>query len=125
MAHAYGALFRIPHGLANAVFLPHVLELVPDLYTGKIDQLAQALNLETKDQSTAELLTAIVAKIRNLQEEVGLPKDFLDFDIPGDSLELTIQAAHSDPAAMNFPLPAELITEIGRRVASLQVPQAT
>nr|WP_232336802.1 iron-containing alcohol dehydrogenase [Planococcus lenghuensis] len=125
LAHAYGALFRIPHGLANAVFLPHVLELVPDLYAGKIWLLAQALNVEAKDLSTAEQLAAVVAKIRSLQEEVGLPKDFSDFDIPEDSLELTIRAVQSDPAAMNFPLPAELITEIGRRVASLQVPQAT
>ncbi|MFP3360289.1 iron-containing alcohol dehydrogenase, partial [Planococcus sp. SIMBA_143] len=46
-AHAYGALFRIPHGLANAVFLPVVMEVLPDLYLPKSKELAEALHLKT------------------------------------------------------------------------------
>lgn len=120
LAHAYGALYRIPHGLANAVFLPHVIEMIPALYLPKIDQLAQALNLDICDKSPQTLLEEVVEKIRYLQEEVGLPNDFSKYDIPDDSLPTTIAAVQSDPAAMNFPLPAELIEAIGKRVDKLQ-----
>lgn len=120
LAHAYGALYRIPHGLANAVFLPHVIEMIPALYLPKIEGLAQALNLDTRNKSPQTLLEEVVEKIRNLQEQVGLPKDFSKFDIPENSLPTIIAAVQSDPAAMNFPLPAELIEAIGKRVDKLQ-----
>lgn len=123
LAHAYGALYRIPHGLANAVFLPHVIEMIPDLYLKKIDQLAQALGLEIAEKSPQSLLGEVVAKIRSLQEEVGLPKDFSAYDIPEDSLAKTIAAVQSDPAAMNFPLPTELLEAIAKRVAPVEAPQ--
>lgn len=125
LAHAYGALFRIPHGLANAVFLPHVIELVQDLYLPKIEALAQALNLDTRDKTPQTLLMDTVAKIRSLQADVGLPSDFASYDIPEDSLEMTIAAVQSDPAAMNFPLPAPLIEAIAHRVSTIKSPQET
>jgi alcohol dehydrogenase class IV len=125
LAHAYGALYRIPHGLANAVFLPHVIEMIPHHYLKKIGMLAQALNLETKDKAPEALLGEVVEKIRSLQRDVGLPSDFSDFEIPEDSLAATIAAVQSDPAAMNFPLPAELIEAISGRVAKLKSVQET
>lgn len=125
LAHAFGALYRIPHGLANAVFLPHVIEMIPDLYLPKIGLLAQALNLDTREKEPEALLTEVVDKIRRLQQEVGLPSDFSEFDIPEDSLATTIAAVQADPAAMNFPLPAPLIEAISSRVANLKTVQET
>ena len=125
LAHAYGALFRIPHGLANAVFLPHVIELVQDLYLPKIEELAKALNLDTRGKTPQTLLMDVVAKIRALQAEVGLPNDFASYEIPADSMETIIAAVQSDPAALNFPLPAPLIEAIGQRVANVKSPQET
>ncbi|NRD79357.1 iron-containing alcohol dehydrogenase [Bacillus sp. BRMEA1] len=121
MAHAYGALFRIPHGLANAVFLPVVMELVPQLYLPKAAELAEALGVDAKNDSAETALTKVVEKIRLLQHKVGLPADFKEFQISEEQLQQTFSAVMKDPAALNFPMPPELIAAIGQRVVPLAV----
>ena len=116
-AHAYGALFRIPHGLANAVFLPIVMESIPDLYLPKARELAEALRVDvssTDDQQT--VLAKTVEKIRLLQQKTGLPQDFAQYNLTEEDLARAIPAVSSDPAAVNFPMPKELIEAVGQRV---------
>jgi alcohol dehydrogenase class IV len=121
MAHAYGALFRIPHGLANAVFLPVVMEMVPMLYLPKVAELASALNVDVKDDTPEAGLAKVVEKIRLLQHKVGLPADFKDYNISEEQLQQTVPAVMKDPAALNFPMPKELIAAIGQRVVPVGV----
>lgn len=121
MAHAYGALFRIPHGLANAVFLPVVMEMVPTLYLPKVKELAEALDVEVKGDSAEEALAKVVEKIRLLQHKVGLPADFKQYNISEENLAQTVPAVMKDPAALSFPMPKELIAAIGQRVVPLGV----
>ncbi|WHY02989.1 iron-containing alcohol dehydrogenase [Neobacillus sp. DY30] len=121
MAHAYGALFRIPHGLANAVFLPVVMEMVPTLYMPKVKELAEALDVEVKGNSAEEALAKVVEKIRLLQQKVGLPADFKQYNISEENLTQTVPAVMKDPAALSFPMPKELIAAIGQRVVPLGV----
>ncbi|PGY08434.1 iron-containing alcohol dehydrogenase [Bacillus sp. AFS031507] len=121
MAHAYGALFRIPHGLANAVFLPVVMELVPDLYLPKAAELAQALNVDVKGDTPQTALAKVIGKIKLLQYKVGLPADFKQFNISEEALQLAITAVMKDPAALSFPMPKELIAAIGQKVVPLPV----
>jgi alcohol dehydrogenase class IV len=120
-AHAYGALFRIPHGLANAVFLPVVMESIPDLYLPKISEFAKALRVEIKGEEPQEILAKVVEKIRMLQHKTGLPKDFTSYNLTGEDLERTIAAVAKDPAAVSFPMPKELIQAIGQRVVPVAV----
>jgi alcohol dehydrogenase class IV len=121
LAHAYGALFRIPHGLANAVFLPVVMEMVPTLYLPKVKELAEALDVEVKGNSAEEALAKVVEKIRLLQHKVGLPADFKQYNISEENLAQTVPAVMKDPAALSFPMPKELIAAIGQRVVPLGV----
>jgi alcohol dehydrogenase class IV len=121
MAHAYGALFRIPHGLANAVFLPVVMEMVPTLYLPKVNELAAALDVEVKGDTAEAALAKVVEKIRLLQHKVGLPADFKQYNITEENLAQTVPAVMKDPAAVSFPMPKELIAAIGQRVVPLGV----
>ncbi|MGF6950636.1 alcohol dehydrogenase class IV [Neobacillus sp. B4I6] len=121
MAHAYGALFRIPHGLANAVFLPVVMEMVPDLYLPKAAELAQALNVDVKGDTPQTALAKVIGKIKLLQYKVGLPADFKQFNISEEALQMAIPAVMKDPAALSFPMPKELIAAIGQKVVPLPV----
>lgn len=121
LAHAYGAMFRIPHGLANAVFLPVVMEMVPMLYLPKVTELAAALDVDLKDDTKEAALAKVVEKIRLLQHKVGLPADFKDYNISEEALQRTIPAVMKDPAALSFPMPKELIAAIGQRVVPVSV----
>ncbi|WP_246939396.1 iron-containing alcohol dehydrogenase [Bacillus pinisoli] len=120
-AHAYGGLFRIPHGLANAVFLPVVMENIPMLYLPKVKELAQALSVGNPSDEADTLLSKVVEKIKTLQYKVGLPSDFSAYPITSEDFEKTVAAVSSDPAALNFPMPAELIRSIGEKVVPLVV----
>jgi alcohol dehydrogenase class IV len=121
LAHAYGALFRIPHGLANAVFLPVVMEMVPALYLPKVTELASALDVEVKGGTAEAALAKVVEKIRLLQHKVGLPADFQQYNITEENLAQTVPAVMKDPAALSFPMTKELIAAIGQRVVPLGV----
>ncbi|MED3561847.1 iron-containing alcohol dehydrogenase [Bacillus xiapuensis] len=121
LAHAYGAMFRIPHGLANAVFLPVVMEYIPQLYLPKVSELAEALRVDVKGDTSETALEKVVEKIRLLQHKVGLPADFKEYNISEEALQRTIPAVMKDPAAVSFPLPKELIAAIAKRVAPLGV----
>lgn len=121
LAHAYGALFRIPHGLANAVFLPVVMENIPQLYLPRAGELAEALRVDVKDDNPEIILAKVIEKIRLLQNKVGLPADFSSYNITDEAFEQTIQAVMKDPAAISFPMPKELITAIGQRVVPIGV----
>ena len=121
-AHAYGALFRIPHGLANAVFLPVVMESIPELYLPKAKQMAAALNIRMEEnEDSASLLAKSIEKIREMQQKTGLPKDFEDKGISAEDFEKTIQAVAIDPAGATYPLAKELIESIGQKVVPLRV----
>lgn len=120
-AHAYGAMFRIPHGLANAVFLPAVMESIPSLYLPKIYQLAEALNVETGNEEGPEVLNKVINKIKLLQHKAGLPSDFSEYGISERDLEKVIPAVALDPAAVSFPMPPELIQAIGQKVVPIGV----
>jgi alcohol dehydrogenase class IV len=121
MAHAYGALFRIPHGIANAVFLPVVMELVPTLYLPKVAELAEALNVDVRGETPQIALMKVVEKIKFMQQKVGLPADFKAYNLTDEDLQSTIPAVMKDPAALNFPMPKELITAIGQKVVPVGV----
>lgn len=124
-AHAYGALFRIPHGLANAVLLPVVMEQIPALYVPKIKELAEALRLDVKDKGPESLLDEVIVKIAALQKKVGLPSDFSDYQITEDILEQAIPAVQKDPSGLSFPLQPDTIMAVGKKVFNSSPVSAT
>ncbi len=125
LAHAYGALFRIPHGLANAVFLPLVMEALPELYLPKIDQLAEAFGLDVREKTREEMLASAIQAIKDLQQDVGLPSDFSDYEIPAKSRQMIVKAVEADPAGLNFPIPSHIIASISKKVRGEQAKQTT
>jgi alcohol dehydrogenase class IV len=62
------------------------------------------------------LLAKIVENIKTLQYRVGLPSDFRSYNISYEDFEKTVAAVSGDPAALNFPMPPELIRSIGEKV---------
>ena len=86
MAYPMGGMFGIPHGLANAVLLPYVIEynLIGDLE--KFAILARVLGQNTDDLTLRESASLCVDALFNLNEDVGIPATIKDLDIPFDSI---------------------------------------
>ena len=111
-AHAFGALYHIPHGDANGVFLPIVMEALIDLYIPNAQRLAQALNMPSSDKSAADLMVDVIAKIRDIQRQVGCATDLSRWNVKAEDLEQIVMAVASDPVAMFYPIPLDKIQEI-------------
>lgn len=71
-AHNYGGKFGIPHGLANAVVLPHVMQFSLPACKAEFAHLAGILKLDGKNED--ELAQAFVDSIWKLNEDLNIPK---------------------------------------------------
>ncbi|MGG0844053.1 iron-containing alcohol dehydrogenase [Peribacillus simplex] len=120
-AHAFGALFRIPHGLANAVLLPVVMESIPELYLQKAYLIAEAFKVKIHDEDPKGILAKVVEKIRVFLSDLGLPLDFSDYGISDSDMEGILTAVMKDPAATNYPVSSELIMSVVSRVSPVSI----
>ena len=76
MAHPLGALYDTPHGVANAIILPTVMEYNAPATGDKYKYIAQAMGVEgTENMTQEEYRKAAVDAVRKLSQDVGIPAD--------------------------------------------------
>ena len=76
MAHALGAVYDTPHGVANAILLPTVMAYNADMTGTKYRDIAAAMGVKGTDSMTAEeYRAAAVDAVRKLSADVGIPAD--------------------------------------------------
>jgi len=74
VAHSLGGKYHIPHGLANAVLLPHVLTAYGSAIYPKTKKLAMAMHLAEEDTSEAAAAHRLIGWIRWFNRTMGLPE---------------------------------------------------
>ena len=85
VAHSLGGQYHIPHGLANAVLLPYVLESYGSSIHKKAKKIAIAMHLADADTPADEAAAALIAKIRQMNANMGIPtklQGIREADIP-------------------------------------------
>ena len=75
-SHAFGAVAHVPHGRANGVLLPIVMEELREFYLPYAARLAEAFGLATREQPAEVALNEVIGRIRRLQAAVRMPRDF-------------------------------------------------
>lgn len=88
MAHPMGSLFDIPHGVANALLLPTIMEFNMPKCLDKYPQIAEAMGVDIKGLTKEEASQAAVDSVRALAVKVGIPQHLSELgisekDIPG------------------------------------------
>jgi alcohol dehydrogenase class IV len=73
IAHQLGGKYGIPHGLANALVLPHVLDFCHDEAQGRLAELALIVGVGREGESDSQLAHSFIKAIRDLRTEVGIP----------------------------------------------------
>ena len=85
IAHNLGGMYNTPHGLANAVILPYVLDWYGDSIYKKLAQLADIIEIADNSMSVEEKAKIFINEIRRMNKEMNIPDKF-DFikeeDIP-------------------------------------------
>lgn len=73
IAHNFGAYYHVPHGLANAIVLPRVLDFSKPNCTARLAKLAEVSGLKKGGESEAQLADAFIAKVRAMNADYGIP----------------------------------------------------
>ncbi len=96
MAHPLGALYDTPHGVANAIILPTVMEYNAPATGEKYRDIAKAMGVNGVDtMSIEEARTAAIDAVKQLSEDVGIPANLKEIVKPED-VDFLAQSAYDD-----------------------------
>ncbi len=96
MAHPLGALYDTPHGVANAIILPVVMEYNAPATGDKYRDIAVAMGVEeAKNMSVEEARKAAVNAVRQLAKDVGIPENLKDI-VKREDLDFLAKSAYAD-----------------------------
>ena len=96
MAHTLGAMYDTPHGVANAILLPTVMEYNAPETGEKYKDIAKAMGVEgTETMTVEEYREAAINAVKKLSADVGIPADLKDIVKPED-LDFLAESAFAD-----------------------------
>ena len=96
MAHPLGALYDTPHGIANAIILPTVMEYNAEATGDKYKYIAQAMGVEgTESMTQEEYRKAAVDAVKKLAKDVGIPENLKDI-VKKEDIPFLAQSAYDD-----------------------------
>jgi alcohol dehydrogenase len=97
-AHALGALYGIPHGLANSIMLPVVMTFNLEEKPERFALIADAMGVRVDGMTPEQAARAAVQAVKDLQKSVGLTQTLKDFGVPDDreALQPLIDLAMGD-----------------------------
>lgn len=118
MAHPLSAFYNTPHGVANAVLLPYVMEFNAP-YTGeKFREIARAMGVKDVDKmSQEEYRKAAIEAVKQLKKDVNIPETLRDINVKEEDLEALSEAAMADVCTGGNPRPCskELVLEVYKK----------
>ena len=96
MAHPLGAVYDTPHGVANAILLPTVMEYNAPATGEKYRDIAKAMGVEgTEKMTQQEYRKAAVDAVRQLSQDVGIPADLKEI-VKEEDIPFLAQSAYDD-----------------------------
>ena len=98
LAHTIGAHFGVHHGLANAIFLPYVIQANRSAITDKVALLARLLNLQRGD------FDAFLDWVLQFRAQLGIPHTLAEIGLSEDQAEKMGTLAYDDPVSGGNPI---------------------
>lgn len=113
MAHPLGAFYDTPHGIANAVLLPYVMEYNAE-YTGdKFKYIAEAMGVNTDGMDQAAYRKAAVDAVKQLSKDVGIPEKLHEIGVKEEDLQALSESAFADVCTGGNPRPCTVESILG------------
>ncbi|EOR05803.1 iron-dependent methanol dehydrogenase [Acinetobacter tandoii] len=103
MAHQLGGFYNLPHGVCNAVLLPHVCEFnliaCPDRYA----RIAELMGVNTTGFTVTEAAYAAIDAIRELSSSIGIPSNLSELGVKEQDLGIMSENAQKDACMLTNP----------------------
>ena len=96
MAHPMGSLFDVPHGVANALLLPTVMEFNMPACMDKYPRIAEAMGVDITGMTPEEASQAAVEAVRQLALNVGIPQHLSELGITAADIPALAEQAIAD-----------------------------
>ena len=97
MAHPLGAFYSTPHGVANAVLLPHIMAYNADFTADKFRNIAKAMGVVgTESMSIEQARQAAVDAVKQLNQDVGIPANLKAIGVKREDIPALAKAAFDD-----------------------------
>ncbi len=96
MAHPLGSLFDVPHGVANALLLPTIMEFNMPCCLDKYPAIARAMGVNTDGMSAEEASKAACQAVKDLAIKVGIPQHLTELGITRNDIPRLAQQAIED-----------------------------
>ncbi|MGE5618911.1 MAG: iron-containing alcohol dehydrogenase [Sphingomonadaceae bacterium] len=91
MSQPVGGHFGVPHGVANAILLPYVMEFNLIGNPQRFADVARALGVDTFGMTTVEAARASVQAVRELSRDIGIPESFKPFGVTEESIPALVE----------------------------------
>ena len=108
MAHPMGSIFDIPHGVANALLLPTVMEFNMPYCLDKFPKVAEAMGVDISGMSKEEASRAACDAVKKLSIEVGIPQHLSELGIKEEDIPELAEQALNDVCTPGNPRPVTL-----------------
>lgn len=103
MAHSLGAFFDTPHGVANALLLPHVLKFngkaCPELFRN----MGSAFGLNMINTTDEQAVDMVVEAVKDLSKKLGIPQTLREIGVPEEMIPTLANQAIDDPCTPGNP----------------------
>lgn len=108
MAHPLGAYYDIPHGVANVLLLPIVMEYNTESSISKYADIARAMGIKIDHLSPSDAAKAAVEAVKNIAIEVGIPEKLRLLNVKEEDLERLSQSIFEDVCTPGNPREVQL-----------------
>lgn len=107
MAHQLGGFYDLPHGVCNAILLPHVESFNASVCPARLNDVAKTMGLDTQHLDHEQGAAVAIAAIRKLSSDVGIPSGLGELGVKADDIPTLAANAMKDACGFTNPRPAE------------------
>lgn len=109
MAHQLGGFYDLPHGVCNAVLLPHVEAFNAPVAAARLAEVARAMGAELGGLDEAAGAERCLAEIRKLAADVGIPAGLSQLGVKAEDIPTLAANALKDACGLTNPRPADQV----------------
>lgn len=108
MAHQLGGFYDLPHGVCNAILLPHVQEYNSKVVPHKFVEIAKAMGEDIDNISNEKAAIKVIDAIKRLSKEIGIPSGLKELNAKEEDLTILSKNALKDACGFTNPKQASL-----------------
>lgn len=103
IAHQLGGFYNLPHGVCNAVLLPHVQKYNMEVASDRLKEVALAMELDVKDMPAIEAANKAIEAIKDLSQSINIPSGLKELGVKESDFNTLAENALKDACGTTNP----------------------